>query len=393
MQASIRWWPRRASATTAPSWRCCARSSIASASRSTARCRSCGTRPTSAGRRSTPARIATMPSSFCGTDLRRRWRMPAAPRCRRRISSRQQRTRAVQPLGATSTCRSSPGFRVEANVKRAKAAARRRRWCTIRQQRKDTALAVARAYWSVRRLALLRDVQRRRSQRMVDAEAVAGGARARRAGAAHRRTARRCAACSRWRRSPISTGRPARGGGAARRGARRRPTSWSWSTTPQRARRGAAAPVDSCSTTRTAIGPSCRSRGCRSRRSTRSVRMARSNFYPQLDAVRRCSSTATTRSTSAPARARCRRRANPFADLSRQPHARRDADDELLRHAQHLDGDERRALSRRSRLQRGARRVQRARRRRRAHGARATCCTCTRGARRCRRRARWRATT
>jgi outer membrane protein TolC len=64
------------------------------------------------------------------------------------------------------------GFRVEANVKRAKAT-REAAIVQVKQQRKDTALAVARAYWSVRRLAILREVQQSALQRMVDAEKIA----------------------------------------------------------------------------------------------------------------------------------------------------------------------------------------------------------------------------
>lgn len=66
------------------------------------------------------------------------------------------------------------GFRVEANVKRAKAA-QQSALVQVKQQRKDTALSVARAYWSVRRLEILRQVQSEALQRMVDAEAIAAG--------------------------------------------------------------------------------------------------------------------------------------------------------------------------------------------------------------------------
>jgi outer membrane protein TolC len=66
------------------------------------------------------------------------------------------------------------GFRVEATVARAKLTKTSALEQT-RQQRKDTALAVARAYWNVRRLGILRDVQKAALQRMVDAEAVAAG--------------------------------------------------------------------------------------------------------------------------------------------------------------------------------------------------------------------------
>ncbi|HEX8714568.1 MAG TPA: TolC family protein, partial [Solirubrobacteraceae bacterium] len=64
------------------------------------------------------------------------------------------------------------GFRVEANVKRAKVT-EQAAVVQIKQQRKDTAIAVARAYWNVRRLYMLRDVQQEALQRMVDAEAIA----------------------------------------------------------------------------------------------------------------------------------------------------------------------------------------------------------------------------
>jgi outer membrane protein len=63
------------------------------------------------------------------------------------------------------------GFRIDANVKRAKrledAAT-----VNIRQARKDTALAVARAYWQVRRLGLLRDVAKVSVERLSDAERI-----------------------------------------------------------------------------------------------------------------------------------------------------------------------------------------------------------------------------
>jgi len=66
------------------------------------------------------------------------------------------------------------GFRVEANVKRAKAT-EQAAVVQVKQQRKDTAIAVARAYWAVRRLYILRDVQQQALQRMIDAEAIADG--------------------------------------------------------------------------------------------------------------------------------------------------------------------------------------------------------------------------
>jgi outer membrane protein TolC len=65
------------------------------------------------------------------------------------------------------------GFRVEANVQRAKAT-QKAALVQVKQQRKDTALAVARAYWNVRRLDTLRQVQQQALQRMIDAESVAG---------------------------------------------------------------------------------------------------------------------------------------------------------------------------------------------------------------------------
>ena len=64
------------------------------------------------------------------------------------------------------------GFRVEANVKRAKAQ-EQSALVQVKQQRKDTAIAVARGYWQVRRFLILRDVQQSSLQRMVDAEAIA----------------------------------------------------------------------------------------------------------------------------------------------------------------------------------------------------------------------------
>ncbi|MCU1280804.1 MAG: nodT [bacterium] len=64
------------------------------------------------------------------------------------------------------------GFRVEANVKRARTQ-EQAALVQIKQQRKDTALAIARAYWNVRRLLILRDVQQSALQRMADAESIA----------------------------------------------------------------------------------------------------------------------------------------------------------------------------------------------------------------------------
>ena len=61
------------------------------------------------------------------------------------------------------------GFRVSANVKRAELS-RDAAIVSIRQARKDTALAVARAYWGVRRLQLIGDVQVASLARMHEAE-------------------------------------------------------------------------------------------------------------------------------------------------------------------------------------------------------------------------------
>src|SRR6185312_7883234 len=66
------------------------------------------------------------------------------------------------------------GFRVEANVRKAKLN-EQAAIVQIKQQRKDIALSVARAYWRVRSLLIQRDVQRQALQRMVDAEAIAEG--------------------------------------------------------------------------------------------------------------------------------------------------------------------------------------------------------------------------
>ncbi len=66
------------------------------------------------------------------------------------------------------------GFRITSNVKRAQLG-RDTATAAIRQQRKDTALAVARAYWSVRRLQLIARVQEASLQRMREAEAITDG--------------------------------------------------------------------------------------------------------------------------------------------------------------------------------------------------------------------------
>lgn len=66
------------------------------------------------------------------------------------------------------------GFKVSSNVVRAKKL-EDFSLAGLRQQRKDTALAVARAYWNVRRIGLLIEVQNAALERMRDAEAVANG--------------------------------------------------------------------------------------------------------------------------------------------------------------------------------------------------------------------------
>jgi outer membrane protein TolC len=63
------------------------------------------------------------------------------------------------------------GLRVESTVANKKLV-RDAALVTLRQQRKDTALSVARAYWAVRRLAILRDVQADAVKRLSDSELV-----------------------------------------------------------------------------------------------------------------------------------------------------------------------------------------------------------------------------
>lgn len=63
------------------------------------------------------------------------------------------------------------GFRVTSNVKRAQLT-RDSSVVAIRQARRDTALTVARAYWSIRRIDLLRQVQDQALSRLREAEAV-----------------------------------------------------------------------------------------------------------------------------------------------------------------------------------------------------------------------------
>ncbi|HEX2571432.1 MAG TPA: TolC family protein [Polyangia bacterium] len=63
------------------------------------------------------------------------------------------------------------GFRVTSNIKRAQLT-RDSSVVAIRQARRDTALTVARAYWSIRRIDLLRQVQEQALSRLREAEAV-----------------------------------------------------------------------------------------------------------------------------------------------------------------------------------------------------------------------------
>jgi outer membrane protein TolC len=64
------------------------------------------------------------------------------------------------------------GFKVEANVKRAHLS-EQAALVQIKQQRKDLALQVARAYWNVRRNLIQADVQRAALDRMIEAERIA----------------------------------------------------------------------------------------------------------------------------------------------------------------------------------------------------------------------------
>jgi len=66
------------------------------------------------------------------------------------------------------------GFRVESTVKRAQLL-RDASTISIRQARKDTALSVARAYWSVRRIGLQLEVAHGSLERLREAEMVADG--------------------------------------------------------------------------------------------------------------------------------------------------------------------------------------------------------------------------
>ena len=66
------------------------------------------------------------------------------------------------------------GGRVTANVRRAQRS-EDAATVAVRQARRDTSLAVARTYWAVRRIGLLREVQEQALTRMREAEAVTGG--------------------------------------------------------------------------------------------------------------------------------------------------------------------------------------------------------------------------
>lgn len=66
------------------------------------------------------------------------------------------------------------GFRVDATVKRAQRT-EEAAIVQVRRQRKDTALSAVRAFWSVRRLELLRNVQRAALTRLDESERVVGG--------------------------------------------------------------------------------------------------------------------------------------------------------------------------------------------------------------------------
>ncbi len=74
-------------------------------------------------------------------------------------------------LSANATVPVFSGLRVESNVS-LKQRLERAATASLRQSRKDTAISVARAYWSVRRVSLLRDVQQRALSRMREAEVV-----------------------------------------------------------------------------------------------------------------------------------------------------------------------------------------------------------------------------
>ena len=232
---------------------------------------------TSADRRSTTAwrsapAIQTDPTTL--RDERRRRR-------RRRRCRQPSQWTGLSNFQASLNYFLFSGFRVEANVKRAKLT-EQAAIVQVKQQRKDTALAVARAYWSVRRAA---HPARRAAVGAAAHDRRRGDrrrARARRAGAADRQEPRDAA--------QADADGDARGSRRARRataaaqlgvvlGIQRRARA---------RRRGAACPTSrrrrrpSWCATRSGAGPRCRTRSCRSASSTRQVLMARSGFFPQL---------------------------------------------------------------------------------------------------------------
>ncbi len=221
---SIRSSPRRICRTIARAWACCARSSIASASRSTARCRSCGTSRTSAGRPPTTARpwattFQTDPSScamYGGVS------MPSAVQ-------QPSQWNGLSNFQANLNYYLFSGFHVEANVKRAKTA-QQAALVQIKQN--------AQGHGAGGGARLLERAAPGDPARRAAVGAAAHGrrgddrrrARARRAGAADRQEPRdRSASCRRWRRWRICWGR---------------------STTPRRSwRSSSACPTTWCSST------------------------------------------------------------------------------------------------------------------------------------------------
>lgn len=94
----------------------------------------------------------------------------------------RQSTRPISPevglglsnLSASLTVPLFAGFRIEANADRARHLEQAASQDYL-QQRKDTALSVARVYWAVRRIGLLREVQARALERLREAEEIAAG--------------------------------------------------------------------------------------------------------------------------------------------------------------------------------------------------------------------------
>ena len=236
---------------------------------------------TSAARRS--LRLHRSPASTRSRrDLRRRARRGAPlGSCSRRRAVAVAVAGAVQPRGEPERAAllrlSRRGQRQARASARSEAAL-----VQIKQQRKDTALAVARAYWSVRRLALLRDVQ----QSALAAHARGRGGRRRRGCArGWRRPSTNRATLRRLQQMATLAdldGQAARGGGAARRRARRAPTSSSSSTSSRVPEQPPPSPAELLRRRARRPARARRARSCRSRCSTRSVRIARSSFYPQL---------------------------------------------------------------------------------------------------------------